>query len=183
MKKEQSQPTKFNPLDRINLNAAGLDVGAAEIWACVPQDRTEPHVRPFLTFTADLHVLADWLQACRIETVAMESTGVYWIPIYEILIERGLEVKLVNAQHLKNVPGRKSDVLDCQSPKGRRSALAATIAYLWPFAWLLSPGRGDVCRPRLHPPTGFPHPMPQPAYPTYAQSLAADEPALIPGGQ
>jgi transposase len=114
MKKEQSQPTKINPLDRLNLNAAGLDVGAAEIWACVPQDRAEPHVRPFPTFTVDLHALADWLQACHIETVAMESTGVYWIPIYEILIERGLEVKLVNAQHLKNVPGRKSDVLDCQ---------------------------------------------------------------------
>jgi transposase len=114
MKKEQPQPTKLNALDSINLNAAGLDVGAAEIWACVPQDRAEPHVRPFPTFTADLQALADWLQACRIETVAMESTGVYWIPLYEILVERGLEVKLVNARHLKNVPGRKSDVLDCQ---------------------------------------------------------------------
>ena len=183
MKKEQSQPTKFNPLDRLNLHAAGLDVGAAEIWACVPQDRAEPHVRPFPTFTTDLHALADWLQACHIETVAMESTGVYWIPIYEILVERGLEVKLVNARHLKNVPGRKSDVLDCQSPKGRRSALATTIAYLWPLAWLLSPRRGHVCRPRLYPPTGFPHPMPQSTYPTYAQGFAADEPALSPGGQ
>jgi hypothetical protein len=77
MKKEQSQPTPFNPLARLNLNAAGLDVGAAEIWACVPQDRAEAHVRPFPTFTADLHALADWLQACHIETVAMESTGVY----------------------------------------------------------------------------------------------------------
>ena len=101
-------------IDQINLHAAGLDIGAEEIYACVPVDRDEESVRVFPTFTVDLHALADWLEACQIETVAMESTGVYWIPIYEILKSRGFDVYLVNARHLKNVPGRKTDILDCQ---------------------------------------------------------------------
>jgi len=71
-------------------------------------------VRSFGSFTRDLHELADWLQECRVRTVAMESTGVYWIPLYQILETRGFQVFLVNAQHVKNVPGRKSDVSDCQ---------------------------------------------------------------------
>ena len=79
-----------------------------------PTDRDAQPVRAFGTFTPDLHALADWLGQCEVRTVAMESTGVYWIPIYEILEARGLEVYLVNAHHLKNVPGRKSDVQDCQ---------------------------------------------------------------------
>ena len=98
----------------VNPDAAGLDIGSDEIWACVPEDRDAQPVRPFGTFTPDLYVLADWLAACRIETVAMESTGVYWIPVYEILEARGFRVHLVNARHLKHVPGRKSDVKDCQ---------------------------------------------------------------------
>jgi transposase len=101
-------------LDQINLNAAGLDIGAAEIWVSVPEDRSEQPVQVFPTFTVDLHRLADWLQACRIDTVAMESTGVYWIPVYDILEARGFQVYLVNARHVKNVSGRKTDVLDCQ---------------------------------------------------------------------
>lgn len=105
---------KLDSLKQINLNAAGLDIGSAEIWACVPEDRDEVSVRMFKTFTVDLHALADWLQECSIETVAMESTGVYWIPIYEILEAQGFQVYLVNARHIKNVPGKKSDVLDCQ---------------------------------------------------------------------
>jgi transposase len=99
---------------QINLHAAGLDIAAEEIYACVPVDRDEKSVRVFPTFTVGLHALADWLEACQIETVAMESTGVYWIPIYEILESRGFEVYLVNARHIKNVPGRKTDILDCQ---------------------------------------------------------------------
>lgn len=71
-------------------------------------------MRKFGTFTADLYALADWLAACGVDTVAMESTGVYWIPIYEILEARGLQVYVVNARHLKNVPGRKSDTPDAQ---------------------------------------------------------------------
>lgn len=80
----------------------------------VPEDRDPSPVREFRSFTQDLHALADWLEACGIDTVAMESTGVYWIPLYEVLEDRGIEVLLVNARHVKNVPGRKSDVLDCQ---------------------------------------------------------------------
>lgn len=114
-KKGQTQPVvKLDSLKHLNLNAAGLDIGAAEIWACVPEDRDEMWVRAYPTFTPDLHALADWLAECGIETVAMESTGVYWIPVYEILEERGFEVYLVNARHLKNVPTKKTDVLDCQ---------------------------------------------------------------------
>lgn len=71
-------------------------------------------MREFGSFTPDLVALADWLKACGIETVAMESTGVYWIPLYELLESRGFEVKLVDARHVKNVSGRKTDVLDCQ---------------------------------------------------------------------
>ena len=94
--------------------AAGLDIGATEIWACAPTDPTTLTVRSFGTFTPDLHGLADWLKTAGVQTVAMESTGVYWIPVFEILEACGLEVYLVNARHIKNVPGRKSDVQDCQ---------------------------------------------------------------------
>jgi transposase len=98
----------------VHPHAAGLDIGATEIWACVPAFSTTENVRVFGPFTADLQALADWLIACSIETIAMESTGVYWIPIFEILEARGLNVYLVNSWHLRHVPGRKSDVLDCQ---------------------------------------------------------------------
>ena len=98
----------------VHPNAAGLDIGAREIWVCVPPERDTDRVRQFGTFTPDLYSLADWLMACGVDTVAMESTGVYWIPIFEILEARGLAVYLVNARHIKNVPGRKSDYADCQ---------------------------------------------------------------------
>jgi transposase len=77
----------------------------------VPPDRDSEAVRRFYCFTQDLHAMADWLKQCGIVTVAMQSTGVYWLPVYEILVERGFEVFLVNARHTKNLPGRKSDVL------------------------------------------------------------------------
>ena len=92
-------------LDLLNLNAAGLDIGANEIFGCVPGDRDEERIRSFGTYTVELHMLADWLQACGIETVAMESTGVYWIPVYEVLEARGFVVSLVNARHL-SLPDR-----------------------------------------------------------------------------
>jgi len=101
-------------LEKVHLNAAGIDIGSKSHWVAVPEDRDDRPVREFRSFTQDLHALADWLAACGIETVAMESTGVYWIPLYEILEERGFEVLLVNARHVKRVPGRKTDVLDCQ---------------------------------------------------------------------
>jgi hypothetical protein len=80
----------------------------------VPPDRCDEPVREFLSFTVDLNAIADWLTACGVDTVAMESTGVYWIPLFELLESRGFTVFLVNARHVKNVSGRKSDVLDCQ---------------------------------------------------------------------
>jgi transposase len=114
-KSEQaSSRAQLNALEQINLNAGGVDIGAEEIWVCVPADRDREPVRKFASFTGDLHNLADWLLACGVTTVAMESTGVYWLPLYEILERRGIRVCLVNAQATKNVSGRKSDVLDCQ---------------------------------------------------------------------
>lgn len=101
-------------LDRLHPHAAGIDCGAAEHYVAVPPDRDATPVRAFATFTGDLQRLADWLTACRITHVAMEATGVYWIPIYELLEARGFLVSLVNARHVKHVPGRKSDVSDCE---------------------------------------------------------------------
>jgi hypothetical protein len=98
----------------VHANAAGIDIGSREIWVAVPPDRAGETVRCFGTFTPDLHALADWLVENQIDTVAMESTGVYWIPLFELLEARDIRVFLVNARHVKHVPGRKSDVLDCQ---------------------------------------------------------------------
>ncbi len=95
-------------------DAGGIDIGATEIFVAVPADRAAENVRSFPTFTQDLYALADWLKQCGVKTVAMESTGVYWIPLFQILEDRGLEVCLVNARHVKNVPGRRTDVCDCQ---------------------------------------------------------------------
>jgi transposase len=114
MSKKKRKAIDFDALEQINLHAAGIDVHAEKIFVAVPNGRDAESVRSFSTFTIDLHHLADWLESCHIETVAMESTGVYWIPLYEILEHRSFDVCLVNARHLKNVPGRKSDVLDCQ---------------------------------------------------------------------
>ncbi len=101
-------------LQTIHLNAAGIDIGSTSHWVAVPPGRAEPAVREFRSFTHDLEALATWLETCGIDTVAMESTGVYWIPLYEILEARGIKVLLVNARHVKGVPGRKTDILDCQ---------------------------------------------------------------------
>jgi transposase len=120
---KRSQKSKFQKftvqslpehLRHINLNAAGIDIGAERHMVAVPESRDKVSVREFGSFTADLQALADWLQQCGVTTVAMESTGVYWIPLFELLDRRGFEVKLVDARHVKNVSGRKSDVLDCQ---------------------------------------------------------------------
>jgi transposase len=115
MSKQKSMKVgRVDALEQINRDAAGIDIGAEEVYVAVPPDRDEQSVRCFGTFTADFLQLAEWLKACHIRTVAMEATGVYWIALYEILEEHGFEVYLVNARHLKNVSGRKSDVLDCQ---------------------------------------------------------------------
>ncbi|MBW4690454.1 MAG: IS110 family transposase [Lyngbya sp. HA4199-MV5] len=101
-------------LESIHPNPAGIDIGSHTHWVCVPAERDATSIRSFGCFTADLHALADWLATCGVETVVMESTGVYWIPLFQILETRGFAVQLVNAQHVKTLPGRKSDVLDCQ---------------------------------------------------------------------
>lgn len=113
MPKKQKNTSK-PVLPCLEPNAAGVDVGATEIYIAVPPDRDERPVRSFRTFTGDLHAAAEWLKACDIKTVVMESTGVYWIPFFQILEARGFKVLLVNARHVKHVPGRKSDVSDCQ---------------------------------------------------------------------
>jgi transposase len=108
-------PQKVNPAPPVvHPDAAGIDIGATHLYVALPSERSPEPVRVFATFTEDLQALAAWLQEHRITSVAMESTGVYWIPVFQILETVGIEVCLVNAQHAKNVPGRKSDVSDCQ---------------------------------------------------------------------
>jgi len=98
----------------VHPDAAGIDVGNASHFVSVPAGRDEHPVREFGSWTADLHRMAQWLKSCGIRTVALQSTGVYWIALQEVLEEEGLEVYLVNARGTKNLPGRKSDVQECQ---------------------------------------------------------------------
>ena len=111
---EQAMSVRKRVFELTHPNAAGIDVGAARHFVAVPPDRDAQAVREYPSFTEDLNRLAEWLRACEVDTVAMESTGVYWIPLFELLESRGFTVYLVNARHVKNVSGRKSDVLDCQ---------------------------------------------------------------------
>lgn len=113
-KKKAPRPRPLETLTMIHPHAAGLDIGSREIWASVPVDRDDEPVRRFGTFTPDLEQLVAWLLRCRIDTVAMESTGVYWIPVFELLEARQIRAALVEPRQLKRVPGRKSDYLDCQ---------------------------------------------------------------------
>jgi transposase len=101
-------------LPPLNLNAAAIDIGCAVHYVAVPPGRAKQNVREFGSFTSDLHQLVDWLVECGIDTVVMESTGVYWFALYELIEQRGMEVKLVNARYVKGLPGRKTDMLDCQ---------------------------------------------------------------------
>lgn len=112
-----SAQRRFDPAiwDMINPNAAGIDVHSEQMWVGVPADRSELNVRQFGAYTEDLYAIADFLSSCGITNVAMESTGVYWIPLYQVLEERGFTVCLTNARHLKGIAGRpKTDKLDCQ---------------------------------------------------------------------
>jgi transposase len=113
--RQKKQASKRKAVQQVlHPNAAGIDIGAEQSYVAVPADRDETPVRSFGCFTEDLHALAQWLGDCGIDTVAMEATGVYWVPLYQVLESYGFEVYLVNARHYKNVPGRKTDVLDCQ---------------------------------------------------------------------
>lgn len=113
-KKGKRPPVTANDMPVIRPDVAGIDIGSRSHWVAVPADRDEDPVREFSSFTGGLNELVAWLKSCRVKSVAMESTGVYWIPLYELLEQQGFEVLLVNAAHVRNVPGRKSDVLDCQ---------------------------------------------------------------------
>ena len=120
-------------------NAAGIDIGAREIYVAVPADRDTNPVRKCATFTADLHQMAEWLAGCGIRTAAMESTGVYWIPVYDIPEQHGIKTCLVNPRNMKNVPGKRTDFHECQ-----------WIQYLHSMGLLHSAFRpdGEVCAVR-----------------------------------
>lgn len=113
-KKSQEEQSLSNSLPVLFPDTAGIDIGSKSHFVAVPSDRDPEPVRMFLTFTANLHEMVHWLKQCRIKTVILESTGVYWIPAFELLEANGFDVKLVNARHVKNVSAHKTDVLDCQ---------------------------------------------------------------------
>jgi transposase len=113
-KRRKQKVVNLDVLEQIRQNAAGIDIGDEEIWVSVPEDRDKEPVRCFETFTRDLHELTYWLIQCGIKTVAMESTGIYWIPLFDILENNGIEVFLVNPRHVKNIAGKKDDIEDCQ---------------------------------------------------------------------
>jgi len=153
-------------LEHINAYAAGIDVGSRSHFVAIPVGLDEEPVREFSTFTDDLERLTDWLISCGITTVAMESTGVYWIPVFEILESHGLEVKLVNARHVKNVPGRKADVLDCQ------------WLHLWPAPRSFPAGRTDMCASGLCSTAGNIGKSLGITHSAYAESTDPDEPTV-----
>ena len=103
-----------DPLKRININCAGIDIGSKSHYVAVPTGRDTERVHEFSAFTKGLYQIADWLKKCGVDSVVMESTGVYWVPLFEVLESCGFEVILVNAHYVHNLPGRKTDVLDCQ---------------------------------------------------------------------
>ncbi|HCF25820.1 MAG TPA: IS110 family transposase [Cyanobacteria bacterium UBA11049] len=113
-RRQSSKSDAVESLNVLHVNACGIDIGSASHWVSVPPERDVQAVREFGCYTPDLMAMVAWLQHCQIETVAMESTGVYWIPVFQILEKRGFEVYLVNAQYIKNVTGKKTDILDCQ---------------------------------------------------------------------
>ena len=117
-RKRRSSRASKAQLEQPNLNAAGIDVGAEAHWVAVPGDRTEQPVQCFGAFTTALYALAEWLRQCQIDTVVMESTGVYWIALFEVLEERGFDVKLVDPHSVRQVPGRKTDAKDSPLRKG-----------------------------------------------------------------
>ena len=100
--------------DLVFPHAAAIDIGGSTHWACAPPRSTDQPVHEFGPMTDELHAMADWMLSCEVDTVVLESTGVYWIPVYEVLEQRGLKVFLVDTRQIKYVPGRKSDVQDCQ---------------------------------------------------------------------
>src|SRR5579872_1785237 len=166
-KKSSSQAQMVPPV--IQPDAAGIDIGATEIYVAVPPDRDPEPVRCFATFTSDLHALADWLEHCRVRTIAMESTGVFWIPLFQILEARKLQVCLVNARHAKNVPGRRTDVSDCQWLQYLHSCRFV--------AGFVSPQCGRLRCACVTTSSGQPDRDEQSPHPTHAKSSEPDESA------
>jgi len=113
-KRSAREKDDWKALEIVHPEAAGIDVGGSEHWVAISPDRDPEPVRRFGCFTADLREMARWLIGKGVQSVAMQSTGVYWMPVFEVLEQNGLEVYLVNARHTKNLPGRKSDVQECQ---------------------------------------------------------------------
>jgi hypothetical protein len=176
-KKQKHHPKKIVRLDalkQINFHAAGIDVGDSEMYVAVPEDRDQQFVRVFGTFTRDLVSIAQWLLQCNITTVAMESTGVYWIPLFEILVEYGFEVLLVDARKIKNVSGRKTDVEDCQwiLPK---AWLRQTTPYLWTSQRFVYSRSTYSCSARHDPAPGKSAALSGISHPTYAENSSTDE--------
>ncbi len=112
MSRKKTRLQSVTEAPQIRRDACGIDISPEVIYVAVGPQQDAPAVRAFGTFTAELYRIANWLRACGVRTVAMESTGVYWIPLFQVLEDRGFEVLLVNARHYKNVPGRKTDVCD-----------------------------------------------------------------------
>src|SRR5437773_6724445 len=112
--KPRREKVDWKTLEIVHPDAAGIDIGGREHWVAISPERDEDPVRRFDCFTADLEQMAKWLFGKGVRSVAMQSTGVYWMPVYEVLEQSGLEVYLVNARHTKNLPGRKSDIQECQ---------------------------------------------------------------------
>ena len=111
---KKKQTAKGLRFEVVNPNAAGIDISPKEMQVCVPEDRDGDCNRTFDVYTEDLHDIAEWLKACRIDTVAMESTSIYWLPIFRVLIDAGFDVILVNASDVKNYSGRKTDASDAE---------------------------------------------------------------------
>src|SRR3972149_2149330 len=113
-KSPKTQSASNVRLAPMNPCVAGIDIGAGSVFICIGFPDGHQEIREYLTFTEDLKDMQSWIQQSGIKSVAMESTGVYWIPVYDILAQAGIDVILVNAYYLKTVPGRKTDVKDCQ---------------------------------------------------------------------
>jgi transposase len=120
---------KVVEFEMLNPDTAGIDIGSKEHYVAVPKDRDVDPVRKFGSFTEDLHSIAKWLVKCKIKSIAMESTGVYWISLFLILEEYGFDVSLVNARHVKNVSGKKTDEADCQWIQRLHSCGLLTASY------------------------------------------------------
>ncbi len=166
MSKSVIQRDEMMSLEVVHGNAAGIDIGDATHYVTVPPDRDAEPARTFEGFTEDLNKMADWLAQRGIVTVATQSTGVYWPPVYEILVQRGLEVFLVNARHTKNLPGNKSEVQECQW---------LMKLHLRTPEQLLPPQRGDLRVADVLATTGRAREVGQRVHPADAESVDGDE--------